>query len=117
MPDVDARLDTLEQKVTTLGERMDERFQQVDERFQQVDERFGRLETAVQKLRVLAEENTTQIKQVAEVQAHQGSVLHEHSQALKRLEDALEPLKVLPAALQTVLPEYERRITALERKC
>ena len=117
MPDVNERLDNVEQKLTRLGERMDERFAQVDQRFAQVDQRFDTLEIQVQQLRVLGEENATQIRQIAEVQAHHGSVLDEHGAALKRIEEALEPLKVLPAAIQTCfrdLRDHERRITALE---
>ena len=124
MPDVNERLDKVEQRLTRLDERMDERFAQVDQRFAQVDQRFAQvdqrfdtLETEVRKLRVLGEENATQIKQIAEVQAHHGSVLDEHGAALKRIEEALEPLKVLPAAIQTCfrdLSDHERRITALE---
>ena len=63
MPDVDERLDRVEQGLTTLGERMDEQFAKVNERFAQVDQRFahvdqrsGSLEAEVSKLRVLAEE-------------------------------------------------------------
>lgn len=115
MPEVAARLDTLEQTLTKLGERMDERFQQVDERFAQVDQRFESLTAEVQKLRVLGEENGTQIKQIAEVQSHHADVLAQHSAALQRLEEAIEPLKVLPAAIQKMLPDYDRRITALEQ--
>jgi chromosome segregation ATPase len=145
MPDVNERLDNVEQRITRVGERIDEQFAQVDQRFAQVDQRFAQvdqrfaqvdqrfaqvdqrfvqvdqrfdtLEVQVQKLRVLGEENTTQIKQIAEVQAHHGSVLDEHGAALKRIEEALEPLKVLPAAIQTCfrdLGDHERRITALE---
>jgi hypothetical protein len=63
---------------------------------------------------VLGEQNTTDIKRIAEVQAHHGDVLAQHGAALQRLEEAIEPLKVLPAALQKILPDHERRITALE---
>jgi hypothetical protein len=105
MPDVDERLDTVEQRVKEIGERM-------DERFAQVDQRFGSLEAEVQKLRVLEEQNSTEIKRIAEVQGHHGDVLAQHGAALQRLEDAIRPLTVLPAALQHLLPDHERRITA-----
>jgi chromosome segregation ATPase len=118
MPDVNERLDKVEQRLTKLDERMDERFAQVDQRFAQVDQRFDTLEAEFQKLRMLEEQNATQIKQIAEVQAHHGGVLDEHGAALKRIEEALEPLKVLPAAIHTCfrdLGDHERRIAALEQ--
>ena len=117
---VDQRFAQIDQRFAQVDQRfaqVDQRFAQVDQRFAQVDQRFDTLEVQVQKLRVLGEENTTQIKQIAEVQAHHGSVLDEHGAALKRIEEALEPLKVLPAAIQTCfrdLGDHERRITALE---
>jgi chromosome segregation ATPase len=129
MPDVDERLDAVEQRLKDIGERMDERFAQVDQRFAQVDQRFaqvdqrfaqvdqrfGSLEDEVQKLRILGEQNTTDIKRIAEVQAHHGEVLAQHGAALQRLEEAIKPLSVLPAALQKILPDHERRIAALEQ--
>jgi chromosome segregation ATPase len=118
MSDVDARLSSVEQRLEALGTRIDERFEQVDRRFEQVDRRFeqvdrrfGTLEAEVRKLRMLGEENASQIKVIAEVQAHHGSV---HGAALARLEAAIKPLKELPAALQQILPDHERRIRALE---
>jgi len=131
MPDVDERFTRVEQRLDSLGERIDERFAQVDQRLAQVDQRFaqvdqrfaqvdqrfaqidgrlGSLETEVQKLRLLGEENTTDIKRIAEVQAFHGDI----GAALKRIEEAIEPLKVLPAVIQRTLPDHERRITALE---
>lgn len=135
MTDGDARLDKVEEGLTRLGERMDngfaemdrrfvqvderfaqvdERFAQVDERFAQVDERFGSLEAEVQKVRVLGEQNTADIKRIAEVQVHHGDTLAQHGAALQRIEEALEPLKVLPEAFRRVFGDHERRITALE---
>jgi hypothetical protein len=116
MPDGDERLDHVEQKLKDLGERIDERFAQVDQGFVHVDQRFDSLTVDVQKLRVLGEENVTQIKQIAELQVHHGSVLAEHGVVMKRLEEAIEPLKVLPVAVQSVITDHERRITALERR-
>jgi chromosome segregation ATPase len=128
MPDVDQRLDHVEQGLKDLGERIDEqfakvdqrftqvdqRFAQVDQQFAQVDRRFGSLEAEVQKLRVLEEQNAAQIKQIAEVQAHHGGVLEEHGSALKRIEEAIEPLKALHEFIPRVADDHERRITALE---
>ena len=78
------------------------------------DERFDTLTAEVQKLRVLGEESATQIKKIAEVQAHHGDVQAHHGAALQRLEEAIEPLKVLPAVIQKMIPDLDRRITALE---
>lgn len=107
MPDVDARLGSLEQRLEALGTRM-------DGRFEQVDQRFGSLEAEVRKLRVLKEQNASQIKTIAEVQAHHGTVLQQHGDVLARLEKAIEPLTALHAAVQSMLPDHERRIRALE---
>src|SRR5262245_17978194 len=121
MPDTDVRLENVEQGLKKLADRMEERFEQVDQRFEEVDQRFAQvdkrfdsLEADVQKLRVLGEQNTTDIRRIAEVQVHHGEVLAEHGAALQRIEKALEPLKVLPTVIQNVLPHHERRITALE---
>lgn len=128
MPDVDARLDKVEEGLKQLGERvdagftrMDQRFAQVDERFAQIDERFVKsderfesLEKELQKLKVLGEQNTTDIKRIAEVQVHHGNVLERHGAALERIEKAVEPLKAVAAALENVLPDHERRIRTLE---
>jgi chromosome segregation ATPase len=121
MPDIDARLDQLEERLTTLGDRVDERFvqvdhrfnqvdqrfEQVDQRFEQVDQRFGSLESEVQKLRILAERNADQITQIAEVQAH-------HGDKLQQLVDAVEPLRGLRDFVERVAHDHEHRITALE---
>jgi chromosome segregation ATPase len=122
MPDVDERLGRVEESLKTLSERIDERFaqvdqrfaqvdqrfEQVDQRFEQVDQRFGTLETEVQKLRVLAEANETQIKQIAEVQVH-------HGKQLQQLVDGLEPLKGLRDFVERIAHDHEHRITDLEK--
>jgi prefoldin subunit 5 len=120
MPDVNERLDRVEEGLKSLGQRMeeqfaqvDQRFAQVDQRFAQVDQRFDSLEKEVRKLCVLGEQNATDIKRIAEVQAHHGQV---HGAALERIEKALKPLTVLPAVIQNTLPDHERRIRALEEK-
>ena len=122
MPDVDQRLDDIEQNLKDLGERIDERFAQVDQRFAQVDQRFAQVDQRfaqvdkqLNQLQVLGEENTTQIRLIAEVQSHHGNVQADHGAALKRLEEAVEPLKVLPDAIQRVVGDHERRISALEQ--
>lgn len=136
MPDIDERFDRVEHRIDRLSERIDEqsarmeqqlaqvdqrfaqvdqrfaqvdeRFAQVDQRFAQVDGRFDALTAEVQKLHVLWEENSAQIKLVAEVQAR-------HGQVLQQLVDAVEPLRVFPDLFKQVAQDHERRITALER--
>jgi hypothetical protein len=80
------------------------------------NDRLDALTQEVQKLRVLGEENTTQLRLIAEVQSHHGDVLSQHGAALHRLEVAIEPLKVVPEVLQKVLGDHEGRITALEKR-
>jgi archaellum component FlaC len=111
---MDERFAQMDERFAQVDERfaqVDERFERVDERFVRVDERFDALTKEVQKLRVLGEENAAQIKLIAEVQAHHGT---EHGGALKRLEEAIKPLAAMSDAIQRVIPDHERRITALE---
>jgi archaellum component FlaC len=149
MADIDARLDRLEQGLTSMNEQLgevnarlgrhDERFNQIDGRFTKVVERFDSVESAVQKLRVLDEDNSTQIRLIAEVQAHHGTVLDQivkDIEPLKRqaatvelIAKEIEPLKRQAATVERiardieplkdfvtrVVDEHERRITALEQ--
>jgi archaellum component FlaC len=114
MPDVDERLDRVEQGLKDLGERIDgrftqvdERFAQVDKRFAQVDERFAQVDRRFTGLQVLVEDCASQIKLIAEVQTHHGSVLEE-------IKEAIEPLKGLRPLFEQVARDHEKRITALE---
>ena len=47
-------------------DRIDERFEQVDQRFEQVDRRFENVEGEIRGVRVLVEENASNIRKVAE---------------------------------------------------
>jgi hypothetical protein len=67
------------------------------------------LDEDVQRLRVLGEENTRQIKLIAEVQVHHGNMLQE-------IVKIVEPLKVLPDLFRDVAQDHARRITVLERR-
>ena len=128
MPDVEERLEKVERGLTELGHRMDERFDEVtqrldkiderftkvderftkiDERFTTVDERFTTVDQRFTQLQVLLEDSASQIKLVAEVQAHHGSVLDE-------IKEAIEPLKGLRPLFEQVARDHEKRITALE---
>jgi chromosome segregation ATPase len=107
---IDQRFEQIDQRFEQIDQRfeqVDQRLAQVDQRFVEVDQRFETLTAEVQKLRILGEENTAQIKVIAEVQAHHGTVL-------QTLVDAVEPLKVLPDLFRQVAQDHERRITALE---
>ncbi len=108
MPDVGERLDKVEQRLdkveqglTNLSQRMDEQFVKVDERFAQVDQRFNQLQ-------MLGEDNASNIKLVAEVLAHHGTVLDQ-------IKEGVEPLKTLQPLFEKVAKDHEQRITALER--
>jgi chromosome segregation ATPase len=108
---VDQRLDKVDQRFAEVDRRfdkVDQRFDEVDRRFEKVEGRLDTLTSDVQKLRVLGEENRTQITLIAEVQSH-------HGDQLDQLVKDIEPLKVLPDMLKHVVEDHERRITALEK--
>jgi DNA repair exonuclease SbcCD ATPase subunit len=107
MPDVDARLDKVEEGLKDLGERVDKGFARIDERFVEADGRFESLEKEVQKLKVLGEQNATDIKRIAEVQGH-------HGKKLEQLVEAVAPLKDLMDFVKRVADNHESRIQALE---
>lgn len=109
---VEGRLDGVEGRL----ERVESRLDGVEGRLDRVDGKLGQLEGEVQKLRVLGEENTQQIKLIAEVQSHHGTVLGEHSRLLEQLVSDVQPLKALPDFLRTVIQDHERRIAALEKR-
>jgi chromosome segregation ATPase len=100
MPDVDERLARVEQRLDSLGEH-------IDGRFAQVDQRFDSLDAEVRGLRILGEQNATDIKRIAEVQAH-------HGQRLQELVEAVAPLKDLRDFVERVAHDHEHRIAALE---
>ena len=78
--------------------------------------RVATLETETRKLQILGEENNSQIKVIAEVQSHHGTILEQHSRLLNQLVQDIEPLKVLPDFLRAVIHDPEHRITALEKR-
>ena len=88
-----------------VGERLDK----VEQGLVQVDQRLESVEGQIRKLQVLEEENAGQIKLIAEVQAHHGSVL-------QKVVDDIEPLKVLPDLLTRVVQDHERRLASLEKR-
>ena len=78
--------------------------------------RVTTLEEETRNLRILGEENTSQIKLIAEVQSHHGTVLEQHSQLLNQIVKDIEPLKVLPDLVRPLVQDHERRIAALEKR-
>ena len=105
--------------MSAVEERLDkvvERLGSVEERLGSVEGRLGSVEQSVQdlrgdvqKLRVLGEENASEIKKVAEVQAHHGKKLDEITRAL-------EPLAAIDAFVKSVAHDHEHRIKALEER-
>jgi len=69
----------------------------------------------VHGLRVLYEHHDTQITTIAEVQAHHGRKLEEHSQLLREIKTELEPLRDLRDFVKRIADEHEGRIGALEK--
>jgi hypothetical protein len=85
-----------------------------------VEKELTSLGRDVGKLRVLAEENASTIRLIAE--GH-GAMLDSHSRKLdslgRRLDDvftALEPLQQIKDFIERVADEHELRITALEKR-
>ena len=110
MPDVNERLDRIEHTLTGMSRqfgKVDEQVTEVKQRLDSMDGRLDSMAGEIQNVRVLQEEQSTQIGLVAEVQAHHGRVL-------EQLVRDIEPLKVLPDLFTHVVQDHERRITALE---
>ena len=70
---------------------------------------MGTVRGEVQKLRVLAEANESQIKLVAEVQAR-------HGEKLDELTKAVEPIARIEYFIETVATEHELRLRELEKR-
>jgi archaellum component FlaC len=94
---VEERLERVDQRLDT----MDQRFEKVDERFSHIDDKFVRLDQAMKDMRaeIKAEGETTRrhfnvmverveaaVRIVAEVNAHQGTVLGNHEVRLQAIE-------------------------------
>jgi archaellum component FlaC len=75
----------------------------------------GGLRGEVNQLRILGEKNTEDIKKIAEVQAHHGRTLDEHSTKLDAIAKALTPLRDIHDFISRVAPDHELRIGALEK--
>ena len=73
------------------------------------------LKDDVRGLRVLDEHHDSQIRTIAEVQAHHGRQLEEHGQLLREIKEKLAPLDVIHDFVRRVADDHERRITTLEK--
>ena len=132
---VEEGLESLEKGVTQLRSDVTELRSDVTQLRSDVTELrsdLTELRGEVQKLRVLGEDNSREIKLIAEVQVQHGERLDEHGRMLAQIVRDIEPLKVLPEAFQHLARElaplrdirdfmqrfgddHELRITALEK--
>jgi uncharacterized coiled-coil protein SlyX len=87
---------------------VEERLDKVEERLGSVEKGVNELRGEVQKLRVLGEQNTSDIKLVAEVQAR-------HGEKLEEITKALEPLARIDNFVRLVAHDHEVRIKRLEK--
>jgi hypothetical protein len=85
-----------------------ERLEAVEGRLTSVETGLRDLKGEVNGLRILGEQNTTDIKRIAEVQV-------QHGEKLEIITRALEPLARIDAFVQLVAREHEKRITDLEK--
>jgi hypothetical protein len=98
MPDVETRLDGVERGLSAVKTEV------------------GELRGEVQKLKVLEEENCSQIKLIAEVQATHGEKLDVLAAEMRVLKKAVEPIADMHAFIKSVAHDHELRIRALERR-
>ena len=101
---VDRRFDAMDERFDTMDQRfdaMDGRFEKVDGRFSHVDDEFARLHQEMKDMRaeikaegemtrrhfnVMVERVEAAVRIVAEVNAHQGTVLGNHEMRLQAIE-------------------------------
>jgi hypothetical protein len=92
-----------------------------------VAKRLSSIERAVGKLRVLAEENESRIKLIAEghgaqldshgaILASHSAKLDSHSRKLDEIIEALEPLPQIRDFIERVAGEHDQRLTDLEKR-
>jgi archaellum component FlaC len=125
MAEVVERLDSVERRLTSVEKGLSDLGAEVGGLREEVGglrgevgglrEEVGGLRGEVQKLRMLGEQNASNIKQIAEVQVHHGNALESHGRKFDEITKALEPLARIDAFVQLVAGEHEKRITDLER--
>lgn len=104
MSESDERLDRIERRLDAVGSEVG-----------QLRNEVGELRGEVHTLRVVVEDHDTQIRQIAEVQAHHGRKLDEHGQLLREIKEELWPLRDLRDFVARVASNHEDRLTALEQ--
>jgi hypothetical protein len=105
MGDVGEGLDKVEARLGLVGEGLKELAGEVGA----LAGRVMTLEGAVQKLRVLKEENQSRIRLIAEVQAH-------HGEKLEKIDKAVEPLADIHALLRVVVANHGGRMIEVEKR-
>jgi archaellum component FlaC len=73
------------------------------------------LKDGVGGLRVLYEHHDSQIRTIAEVQAHHGRQLEDHGKLLREIKEELAPLRDIQDFVRRIAGDHETRITVLEK--
>ena len=76
---------------------------------------FKELRMELNKVRLLWEAQSEDIKKIAEVQSHHGKTLDEHGKKLDAIAEALKPLSDMQDFIRRIAPNHEIRIEALEK--
>jgi archaellum component FlaC len=105
------RMTAVEKRLDAMGE--DVRVLKDDVRELKSDVR--ELKDDVRGLRALYEHHDSQIRTIAEVQAHHGQLLENHGQLLREIKQELVPLRDLHDFVRRIADDHERRITLLEK--
>lgn len=104
------RMDSFERRLDTLGTDVRGLRGEVGELRGEV----GELRGEVHSLRVVVENHDSQIRLIAEVQAHHGNRLEEHGRLLREIKQDLGPLRDLRDFVARIADDHEQRIKALE---
>ncbi|MBI2187629.1 MAG: hypothetical protein HYU37_11025 [Acidobacteria bacterium] len=118
MTDNDDRMTRVEGRLDALGADMgvlkdDVRVLKDDVRVLKDDVRV--LKDDVHRLRALYEQHDTQIRMIAEVQAHHGRQLEEHGRLLRDIKQELAPLGDIRDFVRRIGDDHERRLSGLEK--
>ena len=109
---VETRLGAVEDGLEEVRDQvhaLDGKVNALDGKVTALDGKVTALDENVQKLRLLEENNATEIKKVAEVQSH-------HGKKLDKITKALEPLARIDAFVNAVAHDHENRIRVLETR-
>lgn len=111
MTDNDDRMTRVEGRLDALGADMG--VLKDDVRVLKDDVRV--LKDDVHRLRALYEQHDTQIRMIAEVQAHHGRQLEEHGRLLRDIKQELAPLGDIRDFVRRIGDDHERRLSGLEK--